>query len=110
MFFKDYIINYFKSRSFFDKYFEGEFLDIDAVMQLKNYKNMLQQDAVKKAFENRGIQYYNPEINLVIGRRKDIPIGQWRSLIEEYYRMKILTYDDLFKQAQFRVNALKELL
>ena len=25
-------------------------------------------------------------------------------------RMKILTYDDLFKQAQTRVNALKELL
>lgn len=82
----------------------------DAIMQLKNYKKMLQQDVVKKAFENRGIQYYSPEINLVIGRRKDIPIGQWRSLIEEHDRMKILTYDDLFKQAQFRVNALKELL
>lgn len=82
----------------------------DAIMQLKNYKKILQQDSVKKAFENRGIQYYNPEINLVIGRRKDIPICQWRSLIEEHDRMKILTYDDLYKQAQYRVNALKKLL
>ena len=82
----------------------------DAITQLKNYEKILKQDSVRKAFENRGIQYYSPEINLVIGRRNDIPIGHWRSLIEEHDRMKILTYDDLFKQAQLRVDALKELL
>lgn len=82
----------------------------DAITQLKNYKKILMQDSVKKAFENKGIQYYSPEINLVIGRRNDIPIGHWRGLIKEHDRMKILTYDDLYKQAQYRVNALKELL
>lgn len=37
----------------------------DAIAQVKNYKRILSQDHVRKAFEQQGILYYKPEINLV---------------------------------------------
>ena len=37
----------------------------EAIAQAKNYKRILSQDYVRKAFERQGILYYKPEINLV---------------------------------------------
>jgi len=46
----------------------------DAIAQVKNYKRILEQDAVKKRLAEDGIEYYEPEINLVIGKNPSIHI------------------------------------
>lgn len=81
----------------------------DAIAQVKNYKRILSQDHVKKAFEQQGIHYYKPEINLVIGKKPGISTLQWRTLTSEH-DLKIITYDTLLIEAKKRLEAVQELL
>lgn len=82
----------------------------DAIAQLKNYQCILNQDAVRKKFKGEGIEYYNPQINLVIGKRPNLPTNQWRWLLSQHQDLNILTYDDLLKEAKLRLNSMKKLL
>jgi hypothetical protein len=66
------------------------------IEQIRNYKRILSQDKVKKMFALQGIEYYEPEYRLLIGRNPDIPINQWRNLKKSHENdLKIFTYDDI---------------
>ena len=82
----------------------------DAMTQLRNYKNILNQDKVKKAFESKGIKYYNPQFNLVIGKKPNIPDEKWQWLISHHNDLNIITYDSLLESAKIRLEALKKLI
>lgn len=82
----------------------------DAIMQLKNYKYILSKDAVRRDFEAKGIEYYDPKINLVIGKRPNIPKYKWDWLLSQHQDLKILTYGDLYDDAKTRLDSWKELL
>ena len=43
-----------------------------AIAQAKNYKALLQQDSVKRKFAREGIEYFEPEINIIVGRKSGI--------------------------------------
>ena len=76
----------------------------NAIGQLKNYKHILEQDAVKRKLESDGIEYYEPEINLVIGKKPSIQNGQWRRLMSDNQNgFKLLTYDQLLNEATQRL-------
>lgn len=51
---------------------------IYAVQQVKNYARILSQDSVKRKFAEQGIEYYEPSLNLVVGKTPQIPHEQWR--------------------------------
>ncbi len=82
----------------------------DAIAQLRNYKQILGQDSVKRSLEARGIQYYNPTINLVIGKRPNLTQRQWDWLMAQHNDLRIITYDDLFDAAKARLTVLKKIL
>lgn len=54
----------------------------ESITQVRNYKRLLEQDKVKRALADEGIEYYKPEINLIIGKKSSIPTyhggGYWQ--------------------------------
>lgn len=77
----------------------------DAIAQIKNYKRILEQDAVKRTLAADGIEYYEPEINLVIGKKPSIHNAQWRRLLSDNQNgFRILTYDKLLIDATQRLE------
>lgn len=82
----------------------------NAIAQLRNYKYLLSQDRVRKQFEKDGIEYYQPEINLVIGRRPGISTEQWRRIISDVPSLRILNYDELYDSATNRLKAFTSVL
>lgn len=81
-----------------------------AISQVKNYKRLLSQDSVRRQFEKEGIEYFEPEIHLVIGRHPDITNEQWRRIVADESALKILSYDNLYKSAENRLKALVNIL
>ena len=76
-----------------------------AIAQAKNYKALLQQDAVKRKFAQEGIEYFEPEINIIVGKKSGISTAQWRRMIADHRGdVKIRTYDEFFKEASYRSN------
>jgi hypothetical protein len=82
----------------------------DAIAQAKNYKRLLEQDKVKRALAVEGIEYYQPEINLVIGKKPSISNAQWRRLLADQNGLKITTYDTLLIEAQNRLSEFEQFL
>lgn len=76
----------------------------NAIAQVKNYKNLLSQDSVRRQFEKEGIEYFQPEIHLVIGRCPEITNSQWRRIISDESALRILTYDNLYRAAENRLR------
>lgn len=76
-----------------------------AINQIMNYKKLLSQDIVRKKFAQEGIEYYEPSLNLIIGRKPQIDPAQWRWLkSSNENNLKIITYDDLLKEAKIRLS------
>ena len=82
----------------------------DAMTQLRNYKRILNQDKVKREFEAKGIKYYNPQFNLVIGKKPNISDEKWNWLLSHYSDLNIITYDNLLESAKKRLDTLKCLI
>lgn len=76
-----------------------------AIQQIKNYQRLLSQDIVKKKLAQEGIEYYEPSLNLIIGRKPQIDPAQWRWIKNSNENnLKIITYDDLLKEATIRLS------
>jgi hypothetical protein len=76
-----------------------------AVQQVKNYGRILSQDSVRRKFAEQGIEYYEPSLNLVVGKTPQIPHSQWRWLVSSHDReVKILTFDNLLEQMRQRIE------
>jgi hypothetical protein len=74
-----------------------------SVQQVQNYARILSQDAVKRKFAAEGIEYFEPVLKLVIGRRPQISHQQWRTLVSSNERdVKLITFDDLIKEMAIR--------
>ena len=83
---------------------------IHAIQQVKNYAKILSQDKVKNQLAKEGIQYYEPSLNLVIGRAPQIPMQQWRWLLHSNEKeLKIFTFDELIKEMQQRTEDLQRI-
>jgi hypothetical protein len=75
----------------------------NAIHQIRNYARILSQDRVKRHFAKEGIEYYEPSLNLVIGKTPQIPHDQWRWLRSSNEdRVKIITFDDLLSEMRCR--------
>ncbi|OFX56970.1 MAG: hypothetical protein A2046_05400 [Bacteroidetes bacterium GWA2_30_7] len=76
-----------------------------AIQQIRNYEKILNQEKVKTKFAKEGIEYYNPELRLVVGNKPDISVEQWRFLkTANENRLKIITYEDLISEMKIRYN------
>lgn len=82
----------------------------DALTQLRNYKRILSQDKVKRKFEAKRIKYYNPQFNLVIGKKPNISDEKWNWLLSHHSDLNIITYDNLLESAKKRLDTLKSLI
>jgi hypothetical protein len=76
-----------------------------AVQQLKNYSRNLSQYTVKESLARDGIEYFEPTLHLVAGRRPQIPHAQWRWLLSSNDKdVRIITYDDLLAEMRLRLS------
>lgn len=77
-----------------------------AIQQLETYKKLLLQDEVKKKLSLGGVEYHYPELKLIIGKKPDIPLDQWRWLKSSNEKnVKLITYDDLLTEMRIRLSA-----
>jgi hypothetical protein len=83
----------------------------NTIAQANNYKSILQQDKVKRAFANDGIEYYEPEINIVIGKKPSITNAHWRRLVSQNASgINIIPYDTLLSEAKTRFSDMQKIL
>lgn len=82
----------------------------NAIAQARNYKHLLLQDSVRRKFAEDGIEYYQPEIHVVIGKNPEISNEQWRRIVADEASLKILTYDNLYKSAEIRLKTFLNML
>lgn len=77
----------------------------NAIQQVRTYEKLLAQEKVKNKFAREGIEYYYPEIRLVVGNRPDISDEQWRLLKStNEHNLKIITFDELLASMKARYN------
>jgi len=77
----------------------------NAIQQVRNYARILSQDKAKRYFAKQGIEYYEPQLNVVIGRTPQIPHAQWRWLKTSNENLvKIVTFDDLISELKCRIE------
>lgn len=76
-----------------------------AISQAKNYQSILYQDNVKRKFAAEGIEYYEPEINIIVGKKPSISQQQWGRIVTENSNgIKIQTYDTILSEAAYRLK------
>jgi len=81
--------------------FVGEVLH--AIQQVRNYARILSQDKVKRHLAEEGIEYFEPSLNLIIGRTPQIPHAQWRWLLNNMERdLRIFTFDEILTELRSR--------
>jgi len=75
----------------------------NAIQQVRAYEKLLSQEKVKEKFAKEGIEYFYPEIRLVVGNRPDISDEQWRFLKStNENKLKIITFDELLESMKLR--------
>jgi hypothetical protein len=75
-----------------------------AITQLKNYRRLLSSQKVKETLKRSGIEYCEPTLNLVIGRKPQISLEQWRWLLSSQDKdVRLITFDDLFAEMKIRL-------
>ncbi len=76
-----------------------------AITQLKRYSRLLSSRDVKEKLKRSGIEYFEPTLNLVIGRRPPMSLEQWRWLLATQDKdVRLMTFDDLMTEMQSRMN------
>ncbi|MGB0560268.1 MAG: Shedu anti-phage system protein SduA domain-containing protein [Spirulinaceae cyanobacterium] len=76
-----------------------------SIQQVKNYARILSKDEVKKHFVKQGIEYFEPCLNLVVGRTPQMPHEQFRWLQSSGdSSVKILTFDNLVSELKCRLS------
>lgn len=75
---------------------------IGGIEQLRNYARILAQQSVKDRFRQRGIEYFKPDLTLVIGRSPNITVEAWRWLVSATHDVKIKTYGNLLDELRVR--------
>src|SRR4030042_54030 len=76
-----------------------------AMHQVRNYEKILLQEKVKSKLFKEGIEYFYPELRLVIGNKPDISHEQWRWLkTTNENKFKIITFEDLISEMKIRHN------
>lgn len=76
-----------------------------AIQQIRNYEKILTQDKVKQKFAKQGIEYFCPELRLVVGNKPDISNEEWRFLKSTNENgIKIITFEDLVLEMKLRYN------
>lgn len=82
-----------------------------SIQQVKNYSRLLSSDSVKRRLTKEGIEYFEPSLNLVVGRRPQIPHDQWRWLLSSQNSgVKLITFDDLRDEMSQRVRDLADMM
>lgn len=77
----------------------------DAIQQVKHYDRILRSDSVRKQLAEEGIEYYEPELKVIIGRRPSISQKDWRWLLKSCSReVNLITYDCLVKEMKARIS------
>jgi hypothetical protein len=78
---------------------------VDAMHQVQNYAQLLRQDKVRRHFAQKGIEYFQPRLTIVIGRTPSIPHAQWRWLKDlNENKVVLMTYDELRKELALRIE------
>jgi antiviral defense system Shedu protein SduA len=82
----------------------------DAIQQARNYGRLLAQSNVRQHLAREGIEYFEPTLSVVVGRKPEIPHAQWRWLVKNSTDVRLATYDELLREARLRAASRVELL
>lgn len=78
---------------------------LGAIAQLRNYEKILQQQKVKDKLHSEGIEYFEPQLRLVLGGKPDISTAQWRRIKSENENgLKIATTEEMLNEMRYRLS------
>lgn len=72
------------------------------IEQLRNYARILAQQSVQDRFRQRGIEYFKPDLTLVVGRSPTISVEAWRWLVSSTHDVHVKTYGNLLDELRVR--------
>lgn len=75
---------------------------LGAIQQLRNYSRLLLQQSIRDKLARNGIEYFEPEVSLVIGRAPSIQTARWRRLVAQSGDVRVTTYDQLLGEMKMR--------
>lgn len=81
-----------------------------AIIQLKQYASILKQDVTKEKLKKMGIEYFQPKLNLIVGRTPSLPVSSWQWLKAQHELINFLTWDDIINDTKCTKNLFKMLL
>lgn len=75
-----------------------------AILQLKNYYNLLLQERVRESLKRDGIDYYYPRLKLIVGGSINTSHKQWMHLLSNARSegIEVLTYEKLIQEMKMR--------
>ena len=84
----------------------------DNILQLKEYQKIFNQEGIRNILKESGIEYFNPQFNLVIGRDENVSTRIWQNLVTHYNdkNFHIRTYNELLNELKSRVEMFNQLL
>lgn len=76
---------------------------IGAIQQLRNYARLLEQQDIRAHLRNKGIEYFEPDLTLMVGRTANISVDQWRWLTSNRRSdVQVKTYGQLLDELRLR--------
>lgn len=76
---------------------------LGGINQLRNYARLLEQQSVKDTLRRQGIEYFKPELTLIVGRSPNVSVEQWRWLTSSRGDdVEVKTYGQLLDQLRIR--------
>lgn len=75
-----------------------------AITQVKNYSRLLAQDSVKRKLKTEGIEYFEPQISLIMGKKPQLTHSKWRRLLNSHPDINLLTYDCITEEMKLNLK------
>jgi hypothetical protein len=83
----------------------------NGITQLKRYARLLSAPSIKERLKKSGIEYFEPTLTLVIGRRPNILPEVWRWLLTTHQNdVRLMTYDDILAEMRGRLMSFRHLI
>lgn len=71
-----------------------------AILQLNQYASILKQDVTKEKLKKMGIEYFQPKLNLIVGRTPNLPFPYWHWLKTQHELINVITWDDIINDTK----------
>ena len=75
-----------------------------AISQARNYLRILETDRMKQRLMSEGVDYFEPTINIIMGRKPQISDKEWRWLLKNNVGINLITFDGIESELKLKLK------